>query len=87
METLKTRARAANAALAARIAQARWVAAKLRELPERLKQLEEDVQETRRLHQRVAELTDVVAEVLVPAADRDDERLRAALDKYHRTSF
>jgi hypothetical protein len=52
-----------------------------------LKQLEQDVHEARRLHQRVAELTDVVAEILVPAADRDDERLRAVLAKYNRTSF
>lgn len=48
----------------------------------RLAELEGQVQETRRLHQRVAELTDVVAEVLVPAADRDDARLRETLARY-----
>jgi DNA repair exonuclease SbcCD ATPase subunit len=53
----------------------------------RLAELQAEVQETRRLHQRVAELTDVVAEVLLPAADRDDERLRAALERFSSTSF
>jgi hypothetical protein len=45
------------------------------------------VQETRRLHQRLAELTDVVTEVLVPAADRDDDKISAILARYNRTSF
>ncbi|NMO03500.1 hypothetical protein HH308_19990 [Gordonia sp. TBRC 11910] len=61
--------------------------ARLRRLPTRLRELEREVQETQRLHQRVAELTDIVAEVLVPAADRDDERLKAVLTKYNATSF
>ncbi len=87
METLKTRARAVGHALGERRARATWAVAKVRELPERLKQLERDVHETRRLHQRVAELTDVVAEILVPAADRDDERIRAVLAKYNENSF
>ncbi|GAB2469975.1 DUF6752 domain-containing protein [Jatrophihabitans fulvus] len=48
----------------------------------RIADMEAQVQETRRLHQRVAELTDVVAEVLVPASDRDDARLRETLARY-----
>ncbi|GAB10863.1 hypothetical protein GOARA_063_00620 [Gordonia araii NBRC 100433] len=60
---------------------------KLRQLPSRFRELEREVQETQRLHQRVAELTDVVAEVLVPAADRDDKRIREVLAKYNETSF
>ncbi|MFC7754114.1 DUF6752 domain-containing protein [Tsukamurella soli] len=70
-----------------RIDRLTWAARTARQLPERLKQLERDVQENRRLHQRVAELTDVVAEVLVPAADRDDARIREVLAKYGETSF
>nr|WP_018178849.1 DUF6752 domain-containing protein [Jongsikchunia kroppenstedtii] len=45
------------------------------------------MQQNRRLQQRVAELTDVVAEVLVPAADRDDDRIRSVLARYNQTSF
>ena len=87
METLKTRARAGSRALRVQLARAAWAVTTARELPARLKQLERDVHETRRLHQRVAELTDVVAEILVPAADRDDDRIRAVLAKYNQTSF
>jgi hypothetical protein len=44
--------------------------------------LEQEVQETRQLNKRLAEITDVVAEVLLPAEQRDEERLRAILQKY-----
>lgn len=44
--------------------------------------LEEELQEARRLNRRVAEVTDVVEELLLPAANRDDERLRRLVDKY-----
>lgn len=47
--------------------------------------LEEAVQESRQLNQRLADVVDVVTEVLVPAADRDDERLRSALANLNRT--
>lgn len=87
METLKTRARAGSHALGELLGRAAWAVRTARRLPERLKQLERDVHETRRLHQRVAELTDVVAEILVPAADRDDDRIRAILAKYNQTSL
>jgi prefoldin subunit 5 len=53
----------------------------MHELERRLDQLQEEVDENRRLNERLSDLIDVVAEVLVPAADRDDERLRAALEK------
>jgi len=87
METLKTRARARTRELVKQLARATGVDQELRRLVDRVDQLEREVQETRRLHQRLAELTDVVAEVLVPAADRDDARLRATLEKYSKTSF
>lgn len=56
--------------------------ARLRELSERVEKLEVEVQETRRFNRRLAEIADVVEEILVPAADRDDERLRRLLDEY-----
>lgn len=57
----------------------------VRELRGEVERLDEELQEARRLNRRVAELTDVVEEVLLPAADRDDDRLRRALDGYAKT--
>ena len=54
-------------------------------LRERVAELESEVQECRQLNLRLAELTDVVQELLVPLAQRDETRLAAAverLDKY-----
>lgn len=45
----------------------------------RITELEAQLVEERRLHRRVAELTDVVTELLVPATARDEERVRAAI--------
>ncbi len=53
----------------------------------RLRDLEASVQENRRLNRRVAELTDVVAELLVPLADRDEEAARRLLEDYRRTTL
>jgi hypothetical protein len=50
-----------------------------RRLAARVAALEAAVEENRRLNQRLADVVDVVTEVLVPAVDRDDERLRRAL--------
>ncbi|MGH3504756.1 MAG: DUF6752 domain-containing protein [Nocardioidaceae bacterium] len=51
----------------------------------RVEELEAEVQECRHLNKRLAEVTDVVAEVLLPAAQRDDDRLRRILDDYTAT--
>jgi hypothetical protein len=56
----------------------------LRSVLARLAAVEEAVQENRRLNQRLADVVDVVTEVLVPAVDRDDERMRAALARLTR---
>lgn len=61
--------------------------AELHALRDRVAELEREVQESRLLNQRLAELTDVVAEVLVPAADRDDKKLAERLSVYSRGSF
>jgi hypothetical protein len=48
-------------------------------LYKRVADLEQEIQETRRLNQRLSDVIDVLVEVLVPVADRDDERMRDAL--------
>jgi Domain of unknown function (DUF6752) len=54
-------------------------------LAARVRALEEATEENRQLSQRLADVVDVVTEVLVPAADRDDARLREALAHLNRT--
>jgi cell shape-determining protein MreC len=51
----------------------------------RVAELEEEVQENRRLNRRLAELTDVVQELLIPIEQRDEKRLKELLDKYSET--
>lgn len=51
-------------------------------LRRRVKVLEREVQEARRLHRRLAELTDVVENLLVPVAQRDETRLEEFLDAH-----
>lgn len=50
-------------------------------LRRRVAELEEDVAEGRRLNERLSDVLDVLVEVLLPVAQRDDERLNAALQK------
>ena len=52
------------------------------DLEQRVAALEEAVQENRALNVRLAELTDVVSELLLPVAARDEERLEELLAKY-----
>jgi hypothetical protein len=54
-------------------------------LAARVTALEAAVEENRQLSQRLADVVDVVTEVLVPAADRDDDRLRQALANLNKT--
>jgi NTP pyrophosphatase (non-canonical NTP hydrolase) len=42
-------------------------------------ELNDSVEENRRLNERLSDVLDVVTELLVPAADRDDARLQQAL--------
>lgn len=87
MEALKTRLRPSIRALALRLTRLAGVDEEVRALRGRVERLEREVHEARRLHQRLAELTDVVSEVLVPAADRDDGKIRTILAKYNESSF
>jgi uncharacterized protein DUF6752 len=53
-------------------------------LRERVATLEDEVQECRQLNLRLAELTDVVEELLLPIAQRDEQRVSELLEKYSR---
>lgn len=52
------------------------------ELERRVSELEADVEELRRHNLRLAELADLVQELLVPMASRDQARIDAALTRY-----
>ncbi len=55
---------------------------RLDKLEQRVLDLEAEISEMRRHHLRLAELTDVVQELLVPMATRDEERIREAIDQF-----
>jgi hypothetical protein len=48
----------------------------------RVRELEAEVQENRQLNRRIAELTDVVTELLIPLDARDQARVDEVLSKY-----
>jgi hypothetical protein len=52
-------------------------------LEQRIADLEADVAELRRHHLRLAEITDVVQELLIPLAARDDARTEAAIRRFN----
>jgi hypothetical protein len=51
-------------------------------LGDRLTELEAEVQECRQVNLRLAELCDVMMELLLPVADRDDQEVEAILARY-----
>ena len=51
-------------------------------LAARVKELEAEVQECRQLNLRLAELTDVVQELLLPVAQRDEARITEVMERY-----
>jgi hypothetical protein len=51
-------------------------------LERRVRELDEEVQECRRLNLRLAELTDIVQELLVPVAQRDHEKVTELVERY-----
>jgi uncharacterized protein DUF6752 len=56
--------------------------AQVEELLERVAVLEDEVQECRQLNLRLAELTDVVQELLLPVAQRDEARVAELMERY-----
>jgi hypothetical protein len=55
------------------------------ELLSRIDELEAAVQENRNLNLRVAELVDLVQELLLPVASQDRDKVEAALAKFQRS--
>jgi uncharacterized coiled-coil protein SlyX len=51
-------------------------------LEARVAELEAEVQECRQVNLRLAELTDVVAELLLPVAQRDQSRIDEILQRF-----
>jgi hypothetical protein len=51
-------------------------------LRDRLSELEEEIQECRQVNLRLAELCDVMMELLLPVADRDEAEVQAILARY-----
>lgn len=51
-------------------------------LRDRVRVLEAEVQENRQLNRRIAELTDVVTELLIPLDARDQDRVDEVLARY-----
>jgi len=58
---------------------------RLDQLQQRLEDLEAEVQECRKLNVRLAEVTDLVEQLLLPMAARDEDAVTAAVEKYSRT--
>lgn len=56
--------------------------ASLAELTRRVADLEAEVQENRQLNLRLAELIDVVQELLLPLSQRDNDRVEEILERY-----
>ncbi len=59
-------------------------AAEVAALRRRVEILEQEVQECRQLNLRLAELTDVVGELLLPLAHRDEAKVAEVMEKYAR---
>ncbi len=57
----------------------------LEALERQLRSLEAEVQECRQLNIRLAEVTDLVEQLLLPMAAQDQEKIAAAVEKYSRT--
>ncbi|TYL45448.1 hypothetical protein FXB39_18360 [Nocardioides sp. BGMRC 2183] len=56
---------------------------RVRDLEERVAQLESEIAELRRHHLRVAELADVMTELVLPLADRDPDRVERAIAAFN----
>ncbi|WP_432479386.1 DUF6752 domain-containing protein [Nocardioides sp. GXQ0305] len=57
----------------------------VRRLEQRVADLEADMTEMRRQHLRLAELADVVQELLIPLASRDEAAVDDALERFRKS--
>jgi len=55
------------------------------QLQQRVSELEDEIAELRRHHLRLAELADVVQELLIPMAGRDEARIAEAIEKFQKS--
>jgi hypothetical protein len=55
---------------------------RVRDLEERIEVMEDEMQEHRQLSRRVAELTDLIADLLVPLAQNDQAKVNEIVDTY-----
>jgi hypothetical protein len=55
------------------------------EMRTRIEELEAAVEENRNLNLRVAELVDLVQELLIPVASQDKDKIQAALGEFQRS--
>jgi hypothetical protein len=60
-------------------------AARIAVLEAQVGELIGSVEENRRLNERLSDVLDVVTELLVPAADRDNPRVEAALEQLEKS--
>lgn len=65
-----------------RVKEAGGVRVDMVKLAARVTELEAEVQECRQLNLRLAELTDIVQELLLPVAQRDEQRLAELMERY-----
>ena len=63
----------------------RFAGPRLVDLERQVAELQVAAEESRRLNERLSDVLDVVVELLVPAVDRDDERLKEALGRLGKT--
>ena len=78
---MKQRLRTRGKGTAKRVA-ALTAGSQVEELRARVAVLEAEVQECRQLNLRLAELTDVVGELLLPVAHRDEDRIAEVMERY-----
>lgn len=78
----RTRGRRTLRRLSQRVARSVASRDEVEALRRRLDEVEKEIQEARRLNRRLAELTDVVQELLVPIAQRDEEKVQKYLDRH-----
>lgn len=79
---MKQRLRSGGRVAARRLTRVGGVDAELEQLRDRVAVLEGEVQECRQLNLRLAELTDVVGELLLPVAQRDEARVAEVMERY-----
>jgi hypothetical protein len=55
------------------------------ELEQRVADLEADMSEVRRHNLRLAEISDVVQELLIPLASRDEAKVQEAIERFNKS--